>query len=375
MNRAKSPAGHPGPCRVLHIVGRMDRAGTETLLMNLYRQLDRDRIQFDFVYFTGDVCDFDTEIEALGGRIHRIGARHAAGRFVALYRLLRSGQWAIVHSHTLFSSGLHLAAARLAGVPRRIAHAHSTQDANNETGPGRLYQRAARRLIGTIGNQHVACSTAAASFLFPGRGDVLVLPNGVDIAVFEGSSRSEARAVLGIPEDEFLVLQVGRLMPVKNHARTIRIARHMLDQRIDFRMLFAGVGPGKNTILNLVDKNGLGAHVHLLGMRSDVPELMKAADVMILPSHYEGFSLALVEAQAAGLPSVVSCTVPAEADLGLGLVRFVRLEAPDAEWITALQVAADVQAPSVGKRRDVLERAGFSSASVARLLEQVYGAT
>ena len=362
------------PRRVLHIVGRMDRAGTETLLMNLYRQIDRDRVQFDFVYFTDDACDYDAEIESLGGRIHRVGATLAAARFFLLYRLLRGGQWTVIHSHTLFSSALHLLAARLAGVPQRIAHAHSTQDANSASRLGRAYQRLARRLIGSIGNQHLACSTPAGDFLFPGRTGVLVLPNGVDIAAFEGSSRSAARARLDSPEEEFLVLQVGRLMPVKNHARTIRIAREMLRRGIRFRMLLAGTGSGKNMILKQITESGLGGHVQLLGLRFDVPELMKAADVMILPSHYEGFSLALVEAQAAGLPSVVSSTVPAEADLGMGLVRFVGLEASDVEWITALQAAADVEVPPIEMRRHVLEQAGFSSASSARVLERVYGA-
>src|SRR5690554_3846799 len=97
--------------RVIHIVGRMDRAGAETMVMNLYREIDRSRFQFDFVYFTADRCDYDDEIESLGGRIHRISASSPMTRFLTLYRLLRSGGWTTVHSHTLFSSALHLAAA------------------------------------------------------------------------------------------------------------------------------------------------------------------------------------------------------------------------------------------------------------------------
>ena len=340
--------------------------------MNLYRKIDRSKLQFDFVYFTADHCDYDDEIELLGGRIHRIRTAHAGARFLALYSLLRSGGWTIIHSHTLFSSSLHLAAARLAGVPQRIAHSHSTQDANSASRWGRAYQRFARRLIGWVGTEYLACGHAAAKFLFPGRNDVLVLPNGIDIQSFEGASRADARNNLGVSPSQLLVLQVGRLMPVKNHARSIRIADEMRKIGLDFQMLLVGAGPEKHRIQKLITNSDLDQHVRLLGLRSDMPDLMVAADVMILPSLYEGFSLALVEAQAAGLPSVVSNGVPQEVDLGMGMLRFVRLDASDSEWIEALQMAASGQVPGSQARRDVLEHAGFSAAAGARKLEQAY---
>src|SRR5690554_249031 len=157
------------PDRVLHIVGRMDRAGAETMVMNLYREIDRSRFQFDFVYFTADHCDYDDEIEALGGRIHRISATNPLARLLALRALLEVGDWRIVHSHTLFSSGLHLTAARLSGVPHRVAHSHSTQDANSTSMLGRAYQRLTRGLLGWMSTRRVACGEAAAAYLFPGQ--------------------------------------------------------------------------------------------------------------------------------------------------------------------------------------------------------------
>src|SRR5687768_13004103 len=122
----------------------MDRAGAETMVMNLYREVERSQFQFDFAYFTADRCDYDEEIQALGGRIYRICATNPIARFLALRALLREGRWSIVHSHTLFSSGLHLTAARMAGVQHRVAHSHSTQDANSGNAVGRLYQGMAR---------------------------------------------------------------------------------------------------------------------------------------------------------------------------------------------------------------------------------------
>ena len=361
-----------GPERVLHIVGRMDRAGAETMVMNLYREIDRSRFQFDFVYFTTDRCDYDDEIEALGGRIHRIGAPNPLARFMALRALLRASDWRIVHSHTLFSSGLHLAAARFAGVPRRIAHSHNTQDANSATMKGRAYQRLARGLIARMSTRRLACGDAAAAYLFPGKRDVVVIPNAVDIDRFASASGAAVRLELGIRDGQMTIVQVGRFMPVKNHVRSLAIAQALRQAGVDFQLLLVGAGPEQGRIEHMLGELGLEGHVRLLGLRADIPELMAAADVMLMPSLHEGFPVVLVEAQAGGLPSVVARTVSPEVDLGLGMVRFVDLEGSDAEWGAALRVAASNGVPDVGTRRRVLESEGFSSASGARRLEQAY---
>ena len=289
--------------RVLHIVGRMDRAGAETMVMNLYRAIDRSRFQFDFVYFTDESCDYDAEIEALGGRIHRITAGNIVSRFFALRALLQRGPWTIVHAHTLFSSGLHLASARLAGVPRRVVHAHSTQDAIEGSRARQLYLRMMRALLAWAPNAYVACGVTAAGYLFPGRSDVTVIPNAIDIDRFAAASGAQVRSDLRLPADCLTILQVGRYMPVKNHAFSVRMAIALKEAGVDFRMLFVGAGPGQAAIETLVQTHGLQEQVLLLGLRADIPELMAAADVMLLPSLHEGFPVVLVESQAAGLPA------------------------------------------------------------------------
>lgn len=368
-----TPTKNKAPVRALHIIGRMDRAGAETMVMNLYREIDRSRFQFDFVYFTTDRCDYDEEIEALGGRIHRIGAASPMARFRALYRLLRTGEWSIVHAHTLFSSGLYLTAARLALVPQRIAHAHSTQDANSHSILGRLYQRVSRVLLKWSATHYVACGLAAGAYLFPGQNDVVLLPNAVDIGKFSEASGA-VRGELGIPSEQLVVLQVGRFMPVKNYKRSIRIADAMRQAGMDFQLLLVGAGPEQPAIEHLVADKNLSRYVRFLGLRADIPELMAAADVMLMPSHHEGFPVVLVEAQAAGLPSVVSSAVSTEVELGMGMVRFVSLEDPDSAWSEMLQSAARSQVPSADARTNILEQAGFSAAVGARRLEQVYAA-
>lgn len=358
--------------RILHIVGRMDRAGAETMVMNLYREIDRTRFQFDFAYFTVDRCDYDDEIKALGGRIYRIEAQNFIARLLSLHALLRTGAWDIVHSHTLFSNALFLAAAHLAGVPHRVAHSHSTQDANSATPAGRLYQLVARWLLTRVSTHRVACGFAAAEYLFPGRQDTIVIPNAVDIDKFTNASATAVRSEFGLHDGQLIIVQVGRFMTVKNHVRSVAIARALQQAGVDFQLLLVGAGPEQSRIKALIYEHGLMDCVRMLGLRTDIPELMAAADVMLMPSLYEGFPVVLVEAQAAGLRSVVSSTISREVDLGLGTVRFVDLDAPDAAWVDCIIRAAGGAVPSESARRNVLDAAGFSSVAAANRLQAVY---
>lgn len=357
--------------RVLHIVGRMERAGAETMIMNLYREIDRTKFQFDFVYFTDERCDYDDEIEAMGGRIVRINAHNTMGRFFGLLKILRKGDWRIVHAHTLFSSGLHLFAAKLASVPMRVAHSHSTSDANTSSAVGRAYQDAMHWLMYWAPTDYVACGKAAAQYLFPDRMDVQLIPNAIDINQFSNAQGAAVREELGL-KDKLFILQVGRFMPVKNHIYSIKIAAALRDAGVGFQMLFVGTGPEFNTIQDTVNNEKLQDHVQLLGLRADIPELMAAADVMLMPSLHEGFPVVLVESQAAGLPAVIASTISPEVDLKIGLVDFVDLdESPDA-WAAGIQTAAKRAKVSVDARLDTLERNGFSSRSGAERLISIY---
>lgn len=358
--------------RVLHIVGRMDRAGAETMIMNLYREIDRTKFQFDFVYFTDERCDYDDEIEAMGGRIVRINSSSSIGRFFALLNILRKGDWRIVHAHTLFSSGLHLLAAKLAKVPMRVAHSHSTSDANTSSTVGRAYQKCMRWLMSWVPTDYVACGKAAAEYLFPGRTDVQLIPNAIDIDQFASANGSKVRAELGFHNEKIVILQVGRFMPVKNHIYSVKIAAALREAGVDFQMLFVGTGPEQKTIEAAVCIEGLEEYVQLLGLRTDIPELMAAADVMLMPSLYEGFPVVLVESQAAGLPSVIANTISSEVDLGVGLVNFVDLDASAEDWVIKIQFAAQGLIVPVKSRLDALEKHGFSVKSGVEKLMLVY---
>lgn len=360
--------------RILHVVGRMDRAGAETMLINLYQEIDRSKFQFDFVYFTDDCCDFDAEISSLGGRIIRIPNKNPFLRALKLWKILRQKDWSIVHVHTLFSSGLFLLAAKIAGVPRRIVHAHNTSDENNNSFAGRCYKRSMRWLLSWTPSDYLACGTAAGRYLFPGRRDVHIIPNAIDISRFAGRAHDSFKRPSNGEQNEIVILQVGRLVPVKNHPLSIEIAVALEKAGVNFQMLFVGAGPEKQSIENLIQRYGLEGRVKLLGLRKDISELMKKSNVMLMPSLYEGFPVVLVESQAAGLPAVVSSAISSEVDLGLELVNFVDIDVSPEIWVAKILAATRAEIVAIEVRCQKLEAGGFSARGGAARLASIYGA-
>lgn len=358
--------------RILHIVGSMDRAGAETMIMNLYREIDRAHFQFDFMYFGAGPCDYDNEITALGGRIIHVPTSNPISRFCRVFSVLSKGNWRIVHSHTLFSSGLHLLAAKFSGIPTRIAHSHSTSSTIAATRTGRLYKRAMSMLLARIPTDYIACGNAAAEHLFPNQDSVTILPNAIDIDSFI-AARPPKTSDFGIQDKLALtILQIGRLMGVKNHEFSILVAKALKKKNVDFKMLFVGNGPREAELQTAISENGLDNHIIMAGLREDIPELMAMADVMLMPSLYEGFPVVLVESQAAGLTAVISSTISREVDLGLGLVDFVDLDQSPEAWASQIIAAAQLDEVPATVRRKAIAANGFSAKRSVETLSSIY---
>lgn len=314
--------------RILHIVGKMDRAGAETMLMNLYRAIDRTEIQFDFVVFTQEKGDFDDEIKSMGGKIIPIISKNPLDRMKELKQfLLKHKEYQIVHAHTLFSIGLHLRAAQQAGVKYRIAHAHSTNDSKLKSISGKIYKQLSYFLIKKHTTHYISCGLEAAKFLFPWKKDVLNLPNSIDINHWNTIGQNNKDYISKEFQYHGLkIIQVGRLQPVKNHGFSLNLATYMQSKNIDFKLFIVGQGELKDEIQEKIIDKELENSVQLLGFRTDIAELMAGADVMLMPSFFEGFPVVLVESQAVGLRAVIADTISSEVDLGVGLVEFMSLD-------------------------------------------------
>jgi len=365
----------PRPKRILHVVGGMVRAGVETWLMQALRLLDPRRVHVDFLVHTNEPCAYDQEIEARGSRLLRCTEPYfspAYGRRVS--SLIRAfGPYSAVHSHVHHFSGYLLWLARLAGVPERIAHSHSDtsrQDAR-AAWMRRLYLGWAKQRIQLNATRLVAASRAAGRALYGGAWGSdrrqLLLHCGIDLAPFRHPpSRKEIRESLGIRDDDFVIGHTGRFAAPKNHPFLLEVAAEISRIRPNTRLLLVGDGPGRAELESRARDLGIHERTIFAGVRSDVPALLAAMDVFVFPSLWEGLPLTLLEAQAAGLPCIVSDVVSEEADIIPDLCARMPLAAGSASW------AAAALRPPRRVSQEALRTVENSSFNIERSVEQLY---
>ncbi|WP_138752518.1 glycosyltransferase family 1 protein [Paenibacillus sinopodophylli] len=321
-----------GPLRILHVVVNMNRGGAETLLMNMYRHIDRSNVQFDFLTCKEGV--FDEEIRSLGGIIYRIPHITEVGYRSYMKGLERffvqHAEYKVIHSHMDKMSGFVLRAASRAAIPVRIAHSHNTRSEGSV--PARLFKWYAGTLVESAATHYVACSSAAATWMFPrNKKKSTVLPNGIASEQFAFSieTRSRLRRELNIPEDCLVVGHVGRFAHQKNHTQLIDMFCLLQNKKPNSLLVLVGDGPLRTEIERKVSELQLDHKVMFLGVRSNINEMMQAFDAFVFPSHHEGLGIVVIEAQGAGLPCIISEHIPAEVDMGIGLVQFFSLKQVD----------------------------------------------
>ena len=338
------------------------------MLMNYYRHMDREKIQFDFLEHRRDRAAYDDEIESLGGRIFRLPRLnplssdyfHALNVFFAAHP-----EYRIVHSHLDCMSAYPLCAAKNAKVPVRIAHAHSTsQDRNWKL----VFKLISKKLISLYTTDLFACSADAGEWMF-GTKDVHILPNAIDIEryAFNLLIRNQTKKALGL-DDAFVIGHVGRFSAVKNHSFLTDVFAQIKRQEPNSKLLLVGAGSEMQAVQQKVKALGLGADVIFTGVRNDVANLMQAMDVFVFPSLYEGLGIALIEAQAAGLPCVVSDTIPHEAYL-TDLVDSESLSAPAEKWAEKILKKRDF--PRTDRRAEIAAH-GFDITTEAVKLQEFY---
>lgn len=354
--------------RILHVVSFMQRGGLETLLMNCYRHIDRQQMQFDFIVHRDFRADYDDEIEALGGKIYRLPRLNPfSPRYKrALLDFFREHpEYQIVHCHLDCMSALPLGAAKQCGAPVRIAHAHSS---NQDRDWKYLLKRYYMGKIPKVATHFFACSQAAGEWMFPGQ-QVQVMNNGIDAEKFGYSPeiRQEVRRELDLTDD--LVLgHIGRFAPQKNHTFLLDIFHQVHQKNPNTRLVLVGGGPLEIQIREKAAKLGLSEAVTFLGVRSDVERLLQGMDVFVLPSLYEGLGIVAVEAQAAGLNCVVSDSVPGLCKMTEN-VTFLPLSSPPEYWAETI-LSLDPTART--SQSEKIRSAGFDIQTTAQWLTNFY---
>ncbi len=318
--------------RVLHCVNNMHRAGLETMLMNYYRNIDRTKIQFDFLTHRPERSDYDDEIESMGGKIYH-APRLYPQNYPAYFKWMKKffeehPEYQIVHSHIDAMSYLPLLAAKKAGVKIRIAHSHNT---GIDKDFKYILKRYFKFRLTSVANKYLACGDLAGRFLF-GNEYYEIIPNAVDAEQFyyDIEKRKRKRAELGYT-NEFVVGHVGRISYQKNHRFLIEVFHEIQKKESQAVLILVGVGEKEKEVRKQVENMGLKHKVIFLGKRNDVAELYHAMDAFVLPSLFEGVPVVGIEAQFADLPCFFSNKTPEEVKFNKES-EFIDLKLSANEW-------------------------------------------
>ncbi|MDN4526734.1 glycosyltransferase family 1 protein [Fictibacillus fluitans] len=362
------------PLRVLHAVVNMNRGGAETLIMNLYRNIDRTKVQFDFL--TNRQGVFDEEIIEMGGKVHRIPYLTDIGHFKYVDALngffKQNSGYRIIHSHMDKMSGLVLRASKKHKIPHRIAHSHNTRSEGGKA--ARVYKWYAGTRIKQNATHLFACSNEAAQWLFSQDAQkARVLNNGIEPEKFlyTRECRNAVRKELNIEDNTFVMGHVGRFAPQKNHSFLIELFSeyHKINKRAV--LLLAGDGVLRQEMEKKVQQLNLNSSVKFLGIRNDVQRLYQVFDVFVFPSLHEGLPVTLIEAQGTGLPCMISDTITKQADLGLNLVNFLPLDNKK-NWLDKLQHYTQCMSKDRSIESNAFASRGFDIRETARQTQETY---
>lgn len=343
------------------------------MLMNYYRQMDRRKIQFDFLVHRTEEGHYDREITALGGKIYRMPPIKP-GNYRRYFNLLDEffadhPEYRVVHSHINENSSFILRAARRAGVPCRITHSHLSDLGLDFKLPFRLYARLAMK---DNPSSYFACSKKAGQWLFGKKimnsGKLIVLNNAVNVRdfSFNKTAREEIRQEL-TAGDRLVIGHIGRFNEQKNHDFLIEVFKAVHQKNKNALLVLAGEGHLRPIIERKVEKLGLSDNVRFLGVRSDVSKLLQGIDIFLFPSLFEGLPVVMIEAQAAGLRCIVSDTITSETDV-TGRIKFISLRESAEIWAqTILDTTYEHEDTS-----ESLRRKGYDTATMADWLSEYY---
>lgn len=371
------------PVHVLHVVGNMGIGGIETLIMNIYRNIDRSKIQFDFLIHNPTEGEYADEIKRMGGKIYRMPVLRDKPhtyywRYFKYTRALKKfftehSEIKIVHGHMTNTASIYMPIAKKYGsVNCCIAHSHQSIATRGFSG---VVTNILQRNLWKTATDLFSCSEKASHWIYPEdvirRNEVKIIHNGIDIEKYRYSIErfKEERTKLGIDEGTLVLGSVSRFNSVKNHSFMIDILEECIHFNPNTVLILAGDGVLLDSIRKKVKQKGLEKDVYFLGLRSDVADVIQAFDVFLLPSISEGLPVCAIEAQAAGLPIVASTGVTDETDI-TGNVTFLSLDLPAEVWARKiLDVCSDFERVDM---TEAVRNAGYDIKQTAQWLQDFY---
>ena len=359
--------------RILQVIGGLNRGGAETMIMNLYRAIDHTVIQFDFIVHSDSQNDYKEEIEQSGGKIYVFPKFKGYNVFQYQNKwnsFLNSHQeYKIVHSHVRSYASVFFPIARKHGL-KTIVHSHST---SNGTGLKSSIKNFMQKPLIKQAEYLFACSDISGKWLFGEdaikRDNYYLVKNSIDVEKyrFNVKTREKYRKYLHI-ENKIVYGHVGRLSKSKNHDFLLEVFQKIVNKQDNAVLLIVGDGELKKDIQDKIQKLCLQEHVYMLGSRNDVCDILQAVDMFLFPSLWEGFPVTVVEAQAAGLPCIISETITKEVKLSSNVI-YLPISNGTEIWVETALKMIDSRYP---KNADLVISAGFDVQTTAKWLTDFY---
>lgn len=356
--------------RILQVVTHMNRGGLETMLMNYYRCIDRNKVQFDFLTHRDYEGDYGEEIKNLGGRVYHLPVlnpfsekyKRELGHFFDEHK-----EYRVIHVHQDCLSAVILKVAKEHGIPVRISHSHCASQDKDIKYPIKMFYK---HFIPKYATDLMACGEEAGQWMFGGA-EFSVLNNAIDANryIFNSYLRQNQRTQWNVNEKEVLVGHVGRFSPQKNHLFLIDIF-YELQKKTNAKLMLVGNDHGDiaEQVKEKISRLGINDKVIFTGLRSDVADILQAMDVFVFPSNYEGLPVTMVEAQASGLPCLISDKVPIQCKM-TDLVEQIPLSDGAKVWAERI-----IETGKIERRNTCCEiqEAGFDIGENAKRLQAFY---
>lgn len=362
------------PVRVLQVLGGISLGGAESRIMDIYRNMDRTKLQFDFVVHNTKEDHYNQEIRSLGGKIYRI-PRFRFYNIIAYRKAWKlffreHSEFAAVHGHMTSTAAIYLPIAKRNGVPITIAHARS---AGIDPGLKGMLTKWLRKHLYERADYCFTCSKIAGDAVFGTenmqKGKIQMIPNAIEVDKYgyDSTVREHIRAEYGL-QDSYVIGHVGRFHYAKNHTFLLDIFEQICKKKENARLLLLGEGGLLPEIREKAVRLGIQDKVIFAGNHTNVRDFYQAMDYLVFPSHFEGLPGTIVEAQAAGLRCLISDTIAREV-LVTELVSTLSLQDSPALWANYV-----IENQNYIRLRDVsaLKKAGFDVKEQVSRFENFY---
>lgn len=350
--------------RILHYIPAFQYGGIESFVINLYKNINKDIIQFDFLIETKMDLSLKEKILAMGGQVYEINSiKNIVPYIKEIYHILKENQYKIIHCHSIQTRPIVSIIAKILHIPIRIVHSHSRQFNNKKH---ILLRKMMQNIAIKCSNHFMACSQEAADFLFKKDTKVKILYNGIEINkfIYQEKQREKIRKELKIKDDETLLIQIGRMTYLKNQQFTLKIM-NLLKKSNQYKLLLIGNGEDEENLKQMTHNLQLKNIVIFLGYKKDIEAYLSASDIFLFPSLSEGLGISLIEAQVNGIPCICSKYIPKEVKQNQNVIYLSLEEEHLKEWTDKICEWKDNRIKEV----NITELSRFNIENVARQYE------